>query len=160
MNGGPSLKFWWDMLARSGIQLDALHAWEMGTTEEAFYDTVPEELKSMMFYKQTSVSSHLEEDSDAHPFIPQFIKKVAHPNDYTVFKLDIDSPHVENGNIDFILADDDNHIDEVAWEHHISGNYLMEEWGDLSALAPYTLRESYDLFLRMRMKGIRAHSWI
>jgi hypothetical protein len=41
----------------------------------------------------------------------------------------------------------------------VSGNYLMKKaWGEHAA--QLTLRESYEYFLKMRNKGIRAHSWI
>jgi hypothetical protein len=36
----------------------------------------------------------------------------------------------------------------------------MKEWGISEDTNKITLRESYDLFLNMRLKGIRAHSWI
>ena len=40
----------------------------------------------------------------------------------------------------------------------VSGNYLMAgPWGSVSDT---TLRESYQFFLTLRQKGIRAHSWI
>jgi hypothetical protein len=41
----------------------------------------------------------------------------------------------------------------------VAGNYLMKlAWGPHAA--QLTLRESYEYFLKMRNKGIRAHSWI
>ena len=34
----------------------------------------------------------------------------------------------------------------------------MEEWGVINN--KFSLRDSYELFLKLRQKGIRAHSWI
>jgi hypothetical protein len=42
----------------------------------------------------------------------------------------------------------------------VSGNYLMEEWGPHRFDNKFSLRASYELFLKLRQKGIRAHSWI
>ena len=90
-----------------------------------------------------------------------FIQQHAQEHDYVLFKLDIDSPMVESGNIHYILNQSFSIIDELFWEHHIRYNDLMRpEWGPPALLPAITLRESYDLFLRLRQKGIRAHSWI
>jgi hypothetical protein len=40
----------------------------------------------------------------------------------------------------------------------VTGNYLMPEWGVVDN--GVTLRQSYELFLKLRQKGIRSHSWI
>jgi hypothetical protein len=40
----------------------------------------------------------------------------------------------------------------------VSGNYLMPEWGVINS--KFSLRESYELFLKLRQKGIRSHSWV
>lgn len=67
---------------------------------------------------------------------------------------------IEGGNIDYILNQSTS-IDEIAWEQHIRYNDLMRpECGPPALLPAITLRESYECFLRMRQRGIRAHSWI
>jgi len=162
--GGPSLKFFYDMWERSGHVFDKVFAYEMTTPVEDFYKTVPADLISRVHYEQCAVVSNPSDETASSPFLPSAIQRGGTPDDYILFKLDIDSPQIEQGTIDFILNDPDNFIDEVVWEHHISGNYLMTEgefgWGPAHDQAQVTLRESYDLFLRMRNKGIRAHSWI
>lgn len=86
---------------------------------------------------------------------------MAEQDDYVLFKLDIDSPLVEDGSIRYILESDTIRVDEIAWEHHVKGNPIMRQtWLKGGVMADMTLRESYDLFLRMRLKGIRAHSWV
>jgi len=158
--GGPSLDYFVKIWGRSGHAFDGIYAFEMETPEKKFIKTVPDEFLSITEYKQCAVSSKAEDHSDEHPFLPLLIKETAKPNDYVLFKLDIDSPGVENGNIEYILNNQEIRIDELVWEHHISGNYLMEEWGDSNELDQMSLRQSYDFFLRMRQKGIRAHSWV
>ena len=158
--GGPSLDYFVKIWERSGHEFDEIHAFEMETSEKKFKKSVPKEYKEITHYKQCAVSSKEEDHSEDNPFLPLLIKELTEPNDFVLFKLDIDSPTVENGNIEFILNDPDPRIDELVWEHHISGNYLMKEWGDPSTLDQMSLRESYDFFLRLRQKGIRAHSWV
>lgn len=159
-SGGPSLKYFVNVWQRSDIKFDEIYAFEMTTEATKFYETVPQEYKLIANYQQCAVSSQPQDHSKEHPFLPYLIKEKAKDDDYVLFKLDIDSPHVENGNIDFILQDEDTHIDELVWEHHVAGNYLMTEWGDPKLLDQVSLRGSYDYFLKMRQKGIRAHSWV
>jgi hypothetical protein len=157
--GGPSLSSFWDMWGRQGIQFDHVYAYELTTPLENFTVTVPHQFRSKVTYQQCAVSSSKAVDTDEQPFLPKLIKRLASKDDYVLFKLDIDSPHVEAGNIDYILQDEDNGIDEVAWEHHVDGNYLMmAQWGKIHS--HMSLHESYQYFLKLRQKGIRAHSWV
>jgi len=159
--GGSSLKYFYEQWKRRGNQFDEIYAYEMTTTSEDFYNTVPLDVKDRVHYKQCAVVSEPKEEKlPDSPFIPSAIKRDSSPNDYVLFKLDIDSPVIEHGSINFILEDEENTIDELVWEHHVAGNYLMTEWGKAEHQAQFTLRESYELFLRMRQKGIRGHSWI
>ena len=157
-SGGPSLKYFFNMWQRHEISFDSIFAFEMTTPSDEFYKAIPLYYKSLTNYKQCAVSSKPEDDSDETPFLPNLIKRAATMDDYVVFKLDIDSAVVEDGNIEFILDDPDNTVDELVWEHHIAGNYLLTEWG--KAVSPISLRGSYAYFLGMRNKGIRAHSWV
>ena len=152
------MKYFFNMWNRASITFDEVFAFEMETPQDKFYQDMPFYHRSRVHYQQCAVSSNPEEDTYERPFLPNMIKRKASDDDYVLFKLDIDSPKVENGNIDFILQDEGNHIDELVWEHHVAGNYLMTEWGDPSALDQLTLRESYEYFLRMRQRGIRARS--
>lgn len=159
--GGPSLHYFWQVWKRHGIDFDHVYAYEMTTTEKEFYETVPDhDTRKKVHYKQCAVSSDPDIDTEEQPFLPKLIKRVASSkDDYVLFKLDIDSPEVEARNIDFILQDDDNVIDELAWEHHVDGNYLMlGQWGNITT--HMSLLESYQYFLKLRQKGIRAHSWV
>ena len=80
-----------------------------------------------------------------------------------LFKLDIDSGPVEQGTVDYLLDVENNdsleYIDEFLWEHHVD-NYMMNgHWGNG---VDYTrkISDSYQLFLKLRNLGCRAHSWI
>jgi len=159
---GSSLQYFYHMWKRQGIEWDHIYAYEMMTTPDDFFNTVPEEHKDLVTYQQCAVSSAPEEDSGDHPFLPYEIRRKANADDYVLFKLDIDSYGIEVGTIEHIINDPTSFVDEVVFEHHVSGNYLMRpEWGNIEGGGgDVSLLDSYNLFLRMRMKGIRSHSWI
>jgi hypothetical protein len=160
--GGPSLSYFVAIWQRHGFEFDHIFAFEMTTSLEQFYNSVPLTYKSRTVYQQAAVSSQPEQDSAQTPFLPKFIERTTRESDYVLFKLDIDSPTVEDGQIEYILKNR-VHIDELFWEHHVAGNYLMDEyWNNTPGNPPsnLSLRQSYELFLRMRKQGIRAHSWV
>jgi len=163
--GGPSLSYFVEIWNRHDINFDRIQAYELTTSPKEFYDTLPKEFQNKTLYRQCAVSSSSKEETVDNPFIPHDIERIAKSGDYVFFKLDIDSPHVEDGSIQYILENDEVTVHEVAWEHHVHGNYLMRpNWGSPLGVkyswAPLTLKESYDYFLKMRKKGIRSHSWI
>jgi hypothetical protein len=107
------------MWLRSGHVFDQIFAYEFRTPVEEFYKTVPPELQDHVHYLQCAVvSSPEEEKPGVSPFLPSVMKREATAADYVLFKLDIDSPKVEHGSIDFILNDPNNIVDEIAFEHH------------------------------------------
>ena len=58
-------------------------------------------------------------------------------------------------------ATDLANIDEFFWEHHIYGNYLMRGiWGVKPGQDDRSIRESAELFLQLRQRGVRSHSWV
>jgi hypothetical protein len=158
--GGPSLVYFYTVWQRHGIVFDEIRAFEMTVPEVTFYRSVPLYLRHKTVYQQTAVVSTAQDHNASNPFLPSLIKEKVTENDYVLFKLDIDSPMIEAGSIQYILDDPDPKIDEICWEHHVEGNYLLlGDWRG-HGLPNATLRESMDLFLRLRQKGIRAHSWV
>ena len=82
--------------------------------------------------------------------------------DYVLFKLDIDSGHVEKGTVDHLLSDDNDdleYIDEFFWEQHVRNYIMAPAWKDTIDKS-LGIADSYQYFLRLRQKGVRAHSWI
>jgi hypothetical protein len=158
--GGPALKYFSSVWSRQSIDFDEIYAFDSRITVDTFYQEFPSHMHitASVHYQQCAVSSP--PGNDQHPFVPNLIHRVAEPDDYVLFKLDTDSPAVERDIIEFILQDADSRITELVWEHHISGNYLMEEWGKPENRDQASLHDSYDYFLRLRRKGIRAHSWV
>jgi len=157
--GGPSLKYFTSVWGRYEIPFDSLYVFDQETTNEEFYGTVPLPFQSRTHFKQCPLSASPLNDSKEHPFIPKFINDNSDDNDYVMLTLDMENPDMEMANIQYILTDPKSHIDELTWEHHVKGNYLLEEFWR-GNVADKSLRESYDLFLKLRHRGIRAHSWV
>mmetsp|Transcript_13699 Transcript_13699/g.27295 ORF Transcript_13699/g.27295 Transcript_13699/m.27295 type:complete len:438 (-) Transcript_13699:33-1346(-) len=155
--GGNSLGYFTTVWARHGVEFDRIEAWEGTTPPPKFYDSVPAAFKDRVFYHQELIAST---QGEAGPFVPDVIEEQAEERDYVLWKLDIDSGPVEQGNIDFLLSSPEHLrlIDEVVWEHHVK-NYFMPHW-DGGIDETKEIGDSYELFLRMRQAGIRAHSWI
>ena len=66
---------------------------------------MPADFKDRVFYHQELIAST---QGEAGPFVPDVIKGHAEPSDYVLWKLDIDSGPVEQGNIDFLLSSPDH----------------------------------------------------
>jgi hypothetical protein len=163
-NTGSSLKYFHDMWLRYGHVFNEIFAYERGTTAEDFYKQVPENLRDHVHYQQCSVVSSPEEEvPDEKPFLPSVIKKEATAADYVLFKLDIDEIAFEHhgkylmdlATLMLFLHASASHIQYSITA--VGGNYLMEEW---HVSNKFSIKDSYDLFLKMRQKGIRSHSWI
>ncbi len=168
--GGPSLEYFSNMWQRHGIVFDDIFAFEATTSADQFYQSIPNLFWSdRTFYQQGYVSSRPEDDTPATPFIPKFIQRQATVDDYVVFKLDIDSPGIEEANIEYLLGPEKGNdayrwIDELFWEHHVYENPFMRHFwfppqSPVNQTDP-TLKGSYKMFLTLRQLGIRAHSWV
>jgi len=67
---------------------------------------------------------------------------------------------VDTAIVDYMLAWHNlNLIDEFVWEHHVD-NYLMAHHWRSSQDMNKSIADSYSYFLKLRHKGVRAHSWI
>ena len=79
-----------------------------------------------------------------------------------LFKLDIDSKEVETAIVEYLLSDtndDLDYIDEFLWEQHVDNYLLGKHWKQTMDMTR-SIADSYDYFLRLRQRGVRAHSWI
>ena len=152
--GGPSLSYFHTLWSvHHGMHFDSIDAYEASTPSEDFYKTVPEQYKPFVHYHNVYVRSQPEEEEgegDARPFLPFEITSKARKEDYVMFKLDIDSPGVEEANVHYLLANTSGilvYIDEFVYEFHLHKS-------------KYTLADWYRYFLKLRKAGVRAHSWI
>jgi len=95
------------------------------------------------------------------------LRALARPEDFVVFKLDVDSPSIELAIIEQLVADRSTAslIDDFYWEHVVK-NTPMDHFGwghDLRRMPTsqhQTVADSYNYFGRLRSMGVRAHSWV
>ena len=164
--GGASLSVLISQFGKNNIHFDHVEAWEGTNPEATFYKDVPNEYRERVQYHQAWVSSNPNSTDPAKPFIPNVIANITKTDDYVFFKLDIDSLGIETGVVDFYLSNEGidhvQHVDEFAWEHHVRGNYIMARrgWCPGACDRSKSLKQSYEYFLSLRKKGIRAHSWV
>ena len=154
--GGPSLSYFAAVWKRYGVDWDHIEAWEGSTDNATFYKTVPTEWLSKVSYHNEWVSTSPVQS----PFVPLIIESRANLTDYVVFKLDIDSKSVESEIVKYMMKWDKLQlVDEFLWEHHVD-NYLMaSNWGSSQDMTK-KISDSYEYFLFLRHKGVRAHSWV
>ena len=162
--GGPSLSYFTEVWARHGVAFDHIYAYEGSTSAEAFYATVPDEYRPRTHFKQQWIASSAAEHGA--PFMPSVIRQTVRREDYVLFKLDIDNNNgegAEAGTIDHLLDHSNNndldYIDELVWEHHVM-NYIMAPWWEHTQDKNMSIGDSYQYFLRLRHRGVRAHSWV
>ena len=156
--GGPSLSYFTSVWKRHGIDIDHIEACEGSTSPANFKKTVPAEFVARTHYHQQWISS----TPSRTPFIPTIIRNTAKKSDYVLFKLDIDNGPIEKGTVDHLLSDDNDDlewIDEFLWEHHVD-NYIMGRWWGKAVDKTMSIADSYAYFLKLRQKGVRAHSWV
>lgn len=96
----------------------------------------------------------------------EMIKRIANPEDFLVFKLDIDSAPIEEPIVQSLLADDPENggasafIDELMFEHHVNFFPMNGAWAIAAdSKKDGDLLTSYNVFRNLRRKGIRSHSW-
>jgi hypothetical protein len=155
--GGPSQSWFVDIFRSVGVTYDAIFAFEMSPTPaDEVFRQLPADLIPKYHWYNVGVSA-----SPTDPmFALRFLKEVAVPADYVLMKLDIDNTQVEEGIIMALLEDDVamSLLDELFWEHHVNIKEMYSSWG--TQLETRYLHDTYDLFTQLRMKGIRAHSWV
>ena len=146
----------------SGVEFDEIYCWEVKQLPPALYwKRVPKKMAAKIHFYNTATSPDLGNPMSALRMILQ----VAHPDDFVVFKLDIDNNEVE---VRIVLTILDSpaliaRIDELYWEHHVKGS--PTQWGGWQDLGKQRgshsdMPSSYTLFRRLREAGIRAHSWV
>ena len=154
--GGPSLIYFAEYWRRFGFDWTLIEAFEGNTLPHTFRETVPLEWQTRVKYHHANVTVA----PSSWPFIPSVIQGNRSLDDYVVFKLDIDSGRVETAIVDYLLQWDHLHlIDEFLWEHHVS-NFLMAPYWTDTQDTQRSIADSYQYFLRLRQRGLRAHSWV
>ena len=153
-SGGSSQQFFFEGYERNGIHFDRALLWEADTHAPGdIFKVVPKRLFHAYQYFNIPASVELKED---HPLL--ILKRIAKKDDFVALKIDIDNALIENEIVKYFLNNADvlSLVDEFFFEHHVSFGPMLRYWGSVAG----DLSESYDMFFKLRNKGIRAHGWV
>jgi hypothetical protein len=153
-----STRWFVDKYEKRGIHFDGMFAWEprkINWTE--FNRTVPAELRERLtLYNRPASSDPLSlEDNPVAKLV-----KLCRAEDFCVLKIDVDTPPLETLWIQQILqcTEISSRIDEFFFEHHVHG--ILNVPGVWGGEVFGQFADTYHLLSEMRLRGIRAHSWI
>mmetsp|Transcript_40807 Transcript_40807/g.100994 ORF Transcript_40807/g.100994 Transcript_40807/m.100994 type:complete len:376 (+) Transcript_40807:1923-3050(+) len=152
---------------------DMIWAWEaIPYAPDKLWSTFPPEVIPRIHYY--NVPAQTDPSSPMNPWYT--LKATARPGDFVVVKLDVDHQPTELALVRQLLADPElaGLIDDFFWEHHVAGSIVgcpkiwrggpKGGWArmvfDSTLGALETLAESYAIFMQLRCRGIRAHSWV
>jgi hypothetical protein len=162
----PGFKWLVKSLESVGLRPDHVWAWEASKTTslEVFTAGMPKWLRAITtFFNVPVVLSCPEpiEPSCRDGLVLDTLATNAHPEDIVVLKLDIGSIQLEAALVERILADAPLRVlvDEFYFEHHYlsHGSEMGRSWGRRVGMK--SIRESFDLFQKLRRAGILAHVW-
>lgn len=149
------IMFLLNQFEKFGFRFDHIYAFEVkGAKPQHVYDMIPQ--KYMSSYHWINVGVTAEEGHKLNPL--HSILKQFDPNDFIVVKLDIDTPSIEVPLFQQLLQDPiyKELVDQFYFEHHVGLKELIPYWG---RGLNQTVKQSIDMFLELREKGIPAHFW-
>jgi len=153
----PGLRWLHDFYSASGLVFTDIFGWEADPSRSVgFFEGMPKDvLATFHFYPRPANNVPGSPDNPL-----AVLESVAKPEDFVVFKLDIDTPRLEKLIILDILRNSRYAclIDELFFEHHAKTAAMVSNWGS-GEQTEGTLLESIELFQSLRRTGIRAHSW-
>jgi hypothetical protein len=154
----PGLRWLFDSYSAAGLTFTDVYAWEpsgFGNNPGIFFDGMTKDVLASIHYFPRAANN--EPDSLDNPLA--ILESVAQPDDFVVFKLDIDTPSVEKLIIFDIMRNSKYSclIDELFFEHHSMIKSMIPWWTEENREG--TLLDSIQLFQILRRSGIRAHSW-
>ena len=147
-----------------GVIFDHAYSYEYTLLEpEDYWSRVPMKYKSRFSFFNVPASA--DPMSENNPL--RLIKTTAKPKDFVSFKLDIDTPTIENPMAWDILTNPTwaNLIDEFFFELHFDCEIMnLCAWvqkGERTMNGNHLYRhQALQFFLKLREKGIRAHIWV
>lgn len=156
--GGPSQSWFMDTYQGHGLTFDRLFLWEAQPVPPS---QVLSELPADYWHKYQYYNVPASADPDAPSSPLSVLQRVAQPGDFVLFKLDIDNGKVENAIIKALMTSPSllALIDEFVFEQHVNFAPMLPYWGG-TIDKNQTLADSYQLFLELRRRGVRAHSWV
>jgi hypothetical protein len=139
------------------IPFDFFRMWEMTPLHpHHFWKRVPGRLHSNYMWYNYGLSA--EPGNYSNP-LNHLLAKVRY-EDPVVVKVDFDTPALEIKLIETVMSTPDvyRRIDELFFEHHVDMPLIKVPWRTYNTTCQFQC--TADVFLTLRQRGIRAHSWI
>ena len=144
--------------AAMGLPFDAVYAWESSRSYNGgdFFADAPPSVQHATHYVNMPVVTA--PGNRNNPL--SAIALVARPQDYVVLKLDVDNSAVELALTEQLLGNATllALVDEFFFEDHVDVREMHTVWSEWIG-GGRALRDSYELFGRLRAAGVRAHSY-
>jgi len=146
-----------EIYAKFGFPFDHVYAYEITPKEPAkVYEMVPDGLQAA--YHWINVAVDPKEGALMNPLT--MLLNNYNADDLIVIKLDIDTPAVEMSLAQQLLQDSRFHplVDQFYFEHHVHLSEISGSWkyGGMKG----SIKDSLDLFIGLRQKGIASHFWV
>ncbi|CAF1289039.1 unnamed protein product [Rotaria magnacalcarata] len=142
-------KWFYDYYKEKSIRFDRIIAYEFQKLEtRRAWEELPDDVYPFYTFINVGVE---EETGRFNPWT--MIEAIANPEDYVVVKFDIDKPPLESALMKQLLDENSRArylIDEFFFEKHVSDDRNSKE---------DKLKDSYELFTKLRQYGIRMHGW-
>ena len=144
--------------AAMGLPFDEVFAWESSRSYNGgdfFADAPPRTQHATHYVNMPVVTVPGDRNNPLSA-----IALVARPQDYVVFKLDVDNSAVELALTEQLISNATllALVDEFFFEDHVDVREMHTVWSEFIG-SGRTLRDSYELFGRLRAAGVRAHSY-
>ena len=151
----PGLSWLYPRYANEGLELTDLYAWELRPKAgNEFFAGMPLALSAATHFYNFGVD--MSREDAANPLA--VLKRVARPEDYVIFKLDIDVTQIEEALVEALLRDPEALalIDDFFWEHHVAIK-SMEYWWVIAE--GEGVKKTMRYLRALRYHGVRAHAW-
>ncbi|CAE7555537.1 asphd2, partial [Symbiodinium natans] len=139
-----------DAYRKNGIIFDHLWGWEVNPPPT--YCVPTEWISRLSFSTEPVVATQGVPNNPVH-----LMEQLCSPEDFCVFKLDIDEPRIERELVAQILRPgglaERGVLDEFFWEDH----FAFERYGLYGGEGE--IQDTYQVLLALRKQGIRAHAW-
>jgi hypothetical protein len=156
--GGGSLCFFTQLWEENGITFDRIRAWDKHNPSEAAL-SYPPKWRHKIHFSSSYISTSADKPK---AFVPFLIKNETKKDDYVLFKLDIDHGPTEIAIVNYFLDESNDALewlDEFVWEQHCN-NYIMAPSWKVTIDLTKSIADSYQYFLNLRRRGVRAHSYV
>lgn len=156
--GGASQNWFRSIYKDLCVSFDHYYAWEAAKLDPArVFAEIPDDVTP--HYHWFNIPAQIGIGHKDNPLTLMLSETT--PEDFVVFKLDLDNYEVEEALVGQILESPllSSRIDEMFWEHHVNFQPMVRAWGAATNMKK-KMNYSLSLFGALRRKGIRVHSWV